>query len=523
MRPTRQHLPKPSDTKNDLPFIFAFVSALIAGMMFVFALSPFGIWGVALLSPLILYALLLTKMTGTRAFLIGTSYGTGLWAVGAFWLYTSIHDYGNIPAWLALIMIGVMAVVMGLFHGVMAWLFVRFLGRQPLAFAAIWIVQEWLKTWVLTGFPWLFVGYAYTDLPFMSSFAPIGGVFLVGFVSVFVSASIVDALRGRLSYLALSLVGLSVGVLLHLSNVSYTTPTGQKLSVSLVQGNIPQDLKWLTEYQQDTLDIYANLSQSEWGRDLVVWPEGAIPMFQDEAWAFLGGVAQLAKASDTAFVTGIPYKDTAQSTAGEFPPFYNSALALGASSGVYKKQRLVPFGEYVPLQGVFDILPELASSGLSHSAGNADQPAILIKDKPMGVAICYEVAYPETTRQNAKDSQFLLTISNDAWFGTSTGPHQHLQMVRMRSIETGRWFARGTNNGVTAIIDHKGKIVQSIPQFERGVLRGQVDMMTGTTPFVRFGHYPLLVFVTILLVMSVIAKRQAQKLSKDYRFYDTVR
>lgn len=521
MRPTRPKSPPP--VQNDLPLPVVLLSSLIAGAMFVFALSPYHLWGVALLSPLILYAILLTKLTPKRAFWVGLSYGTGLWAVGAFWLYTSIHTYGNIASWLAISMIGLMAVIMGLFHGVMAWAFVKFLGRQPFAFASIWIVQEWLKTWVLTGFPWLFVGYAYTDLPIMSSFAPLGGVFLVGFVSLFVSASMVDILRGRIAHMAVSACLIGIGAVLSIINPTYTTPTGQKLTVSLVQGNIPQDLKWLTEYQQKTLDIYARLSRDEWGRDLLVWPEGAVPLFQDDAWEFLQAVAQVAKSSNTAFITGIPYKDSQAPTKNGLPPFYNSALALGASEGVYKKQRLVPFGEYTPMRGMLDILPNLANSGLDHSAGGKNQPLIAVKNNPMGMAICYEVAYPETTRQNAKNSQFLLTISNDAWFGTSTGPHQHLQMVRMRSLETGRWFVRATNNGVTAIIDHKGKIVQSIPQFERGVLRGQVSMMTGNTPFMQLGHYPILGFAFIIIIASVIAKRQADKLSKDYRFYDVVR
>ncbi len=508
---------------DTLPISLALMAALIAGAMFVFALAPYGVWGVAILSPLILYALLLGKISARRAFLTGLAYGTGLWATGAFWLYHSIHTYGNIPSWLALIMIGVMALVMGLFHAVMAWIFVKFLGRQPLAFAAIWVVQEWFKTWFLTGFPWLFVGYAFTDLPILTSFAPIGGVFLISFVAVLLSASLVELLRARAFYFVLSMLMLAVGAVLSFAAVAWTTPTGKSLSVSLVQGNIPQDLKWLTQYQQQTLEIYATLSQSEWGRDLVVWPEGAVPLFQDEAWPFLAQVATIARDSNTHFVTGIPYKDIGEQTGDGFPPFYNAALLLGANEGVYKKQRLVPFGEYIPLQGWLDVLPNLANSGLSHSEGRANQDSLMIANHPMGVAICYEVAYPDTTRLNAKNSEFLLTISNDAWFGTSAGPHQHLQMVQMRSLEMGRWFARGTNNGITAIIDDKGQIVQSIAQFEAGVLRGQVQMRTGLTPYARFGSYPTLALCALLLLLSVIATRQNKQLSKDYRFYDTVR
>lgn len=448
MRAVRQKaVRQKSVEQNTVPTMTSLIVSLLAGAVFVFALAPYHIWGVALLSPLILYVLLLMKISNRQAFAIGLSFGVGLWVTGAFWLYTSIHTYGNISAWLAILMIAVLAVIMGLFHGAMAWIFVKFLGRQPLAFAAIWVVQEWLKTWLLTGFPWLFVGYAYTELPFVASFAPIGGVLLISFIGILVSSSIAEALNGRLSFLLMSCAVVMIGVLLHWLSPAYTTPTGQTLSVSLIQGNIPQDVKWLVGHRQQTLDIYEQMSKSEWGRDLVVWPEGAIPMFQSDAKDFLSAISKTAKSSHSVFITGIPYQDASERQ-GDFVPFYNSALALGSSEGVYKKQHLVPFGEYTPLHGLLNILPNLANSGLGHSAGKDNQPAILIKGKPVGIAICYEVAYPNTTRLNAKDSEFLLTISNDAWFGTSTGPYQHLQMVRMRSLETGRWFVRATNNGI---------------------------------------------------------------------------
>lgn len=525
MRAVRQS-DKNKITQSDALSLWpALLAALIAGVMFVFALAPYGVWGVAILSPLILYALLLGKISPRRAFLTGLVYGTGLWATGAFWLYHSIHHYGNIASGLALVMIGAMALVMGLFHALMAWVFVKFLGRQPLSFAGVWVIQEWLKTWFLTGFPWLFVGYAFTDLPFMTSLAPVGGVFLISFVAVLFSASLVELLRARAFYMVLSVAVLTIATLLFWLDVAWTKPTGKKLTASLVQGNIPQDLKWLTMYRQKTLDSYAHLSRYEWGQDLVVWPEGAVPLFQDEAWPFLSQMADVARAGRTYFITGIAYKEDKENGKADdqSPLFYNSALMLGAGEGIYKKQRLVPFGEYIPLQGMFDILPQLANSGLSHSRGKSAQANLVVANHPMGVAICYEVAYPNITRINAKDSEFLLTISNDAWFGASAGPHQHLQMVQMRSLEMGRWFLRGTNNGITAIIDDKGRIVQRLAQFEAGVLRGVVQMRTGKTPYALLGDYPIVLISGLLLVLSIIATRQAKRLSKDYRFYDTVR
>lgn len=511
------------DKPKGLPMVLTILIALLAGAVFIFALAPYGFWPVALISPAILYALLIPDMTGKRAFLIGQAYGTGLWCVGAFWLYTSIHVYGDTPVWLALIMIALMGLGMGLFHGFLALIFNRVIGKQPLSFAALWVLQEWMKTWLFTGFPWLFVGYAFTEQYWLSSLAPVAGVFAVSFVAILLAASLVELLRRRGGYMIPTIALLVVSCALWLINPQWTKPKGTPdLSVSLIQGNIPQDLKWLTEYQVETLKIYATLSSTEWGSDIILWPESSIPMFQDEAVGFINEMVKMAKETDTTWVTGIPYKDEAAFNAktDKYPPFYNSVIALGADAeGMYKKQRLVPFGEYIPFEGMLDILPNLAGSQdiMSYSRGSDNQSPLRVRGHNLGAAVCYEVAYPDTTRKNAINTDFLLTISNDAWFGSSAGPLQHLQMVQMRALENGRWFMRATNTGVTAIIDHKGRIVKRAPQFERTVLRGNVQARVGNTPFMRVGNYPVLIIIALLLLLSYLGKRASprKRLERD--------
>lgn len=497
------------------PLGLLIVLAGFAGALFTLALAPYGFWPLALISPAILYALLLPEMSGKRAFIIGEAYGTGLWCVGAFWLYTSIHDYGDTPAWLALIMIAIMGLIMGLFHGFLALLFNRVVGKQPFAFAALWVLQEWLKTWLFTGFPWLFIGYAFTEQYWISSLAPVAGIFAVTFVAVLLATSVVEQMRRRGGYLLASFALLVVSTLLWLADPQWTKPKGTPdLSVSLIQGNIPQDLKWLTEFQVETLKIYATLTRSEWGRDIVLWPESSIPMFQTEAVGFIGEMVKIAKETNTTWITGIPYKDEAafDPKTDKYAPFYNSVIALGAQAeGLYKKQRLVPYGEYIPFQGTLDLLPGLAGSQeiLSYSRGNDQQSPLRVRGHNLGSAICYEVAYPDTTRKNAIGTDFLLTISNDAWFGTSAGPLQHLQMVQMRALENGRWFMRATNTGVTAIIDHRGQIVKRAPQFERTVLRGTLQARVGNTPYMTFGNAPILILISLLLLLSYLGKNSA--------------
>ena len=498
-----------------LPLGYRLLISLLAGAALPLAFAPYGYWWVALLSPALLYALL-QERTPRQAFWIGEMYGIGLWCVGAFWLYTSIHTYGDTPATIALLMIGFVGIAMGMFHGVMAWAYRRFLPETPLSFAPIWVAFEWLKTWLFTGFPWLFVGYGLTGKS-LDGVAPVAGVFAVSFVVIVLAAALVEVLRGRRFWLLPMLA--VVALALSLDQVRWTTPKATPpLSVSLIQGNIPQDLKWLTEYRQRTLAIYEQLSGSEWGRDLVVWPEASIPMFQNDpdAKPFIDRVELLAAATDSAWVTGIPWQSTEPYDVQQhdYAPFYNSIMARGdQAEGLYHKQRLVPFGEYIPLEGaLYWVLPNLKRNMdiLSFSAGQANQAPLMVKGHRLAAAICYEVAYPNLTRNNARGSDFLVTLSNDAWFGTSDGPLQHLQMVQMRAKETGRWFIRATNTGVTAFIDDRGQIVSRSEQFKTTVLRGELPAMQGETPYMRWGDVPILGLSALLMLLGIYFKRKSQ-------------
>jgi apolipoprotein N-acyltransferase len=471
--------------------------------MLSFALAPYYYWWIALLSPALLYACL-RQRSAKQAFFIGWGYGFGLWFVGAFWLYTSIHVYGDTSAVLSVLMIAIMALAMGLFTALQTWIYRRFFPETPLTFAPLWVFFEWAKTWVFTGFPWLFVGYAFTER-FLDGYAPLFGVFGVSFVVILLACAMVEILNKRLFWLAPSLV-LLLGAW-GAAQIQFVQPKNEKpLSVSLIQGNIPQDLKWLTEYQAQTLMIYAELSRSEWGRDLIVWPESSIPMFQTDIQPFLNAMKVQAEKSGTAWVTGIPYWDLEASKQEGSPMFYNGIMAMGdQSEGLYKKQRLVPFGEYIPLSGMLSwVLPALQNdpSMSGFSRGASDQQPLHIKQHNLAAAICYEVAYPNLTRRNASNSDFLVTVSNDAWFTGTAGPWQHLQMVQMRAKENGRWFIRATNTGVTAFIDHQGHIVRQAPIDQRTVLRGDLPAMQGQTLYNRLSDWPILGFSVLLLIVG---------------------
>lgn len=489
-----------------LPFGIRLVFGALAGLVFALGLAPFGYWWVSLVSVGVFYALL-KPLNPACAFGLGWVYGAGTWAFGVSWLFESIHTHGQVNAVFAWSLIGLLACIMGLFHAVLALAFSK-MGRQPLAFSALWVLQEWLKTWLFTGFPWLFLGYAGIG-GVLNGLYPVLGIFGVSFVLAFFASSLFEVCQSRAQYLVLSGACVLACTLLTVADVSWTHPQGV-LDVSLVQGNIDQSIKWDDAYVYEILHIYERLAQNEWGRDLVLFPEGAITLFQNDPVAqdYITRLSARASAAQSAWVFGVPYVDGSSNTL-KTPDFYNAAMAQGTSSGVYKKQRLVPFGEYIPLRGLFDILPNLANNHnvLSHSQGSAGQAPLKMQGINAGMAICYEVAYPQIVRANAQDAAFLMTISNDAWFGASHGPHQHLQMVQARSLETGRYFARATNTGITAVIDHKGRIIARARQFERTVLRATVELRGGNTPFVRLGQAPILGICVLLVVLSIVFGR----------------
>ena len=505
MRTSFNKLLKPSEQQEQLPLIYPLLISLLAGGVFSFALAPYHYWWLAILSPALLYATLRNRCP-KHAALIGWAYGFGLWFVGAFWLYTSIHVYGDTNSALSVLLIALMAITMGLFTAVQTWVYRRFFPETPLTFAPLWVFFEWAKTWVFTGFPWLFAGYAFTER-FLDNYAPLFGIFGVSFVVIILACALVEVIQKRVFWIIPSAI-LLIGAFAA-SFIQFVTPKNEMaLSVSLVQGNIPQDRKWLAEYQVKTLEIYTDLTSKEWGRDLIVWPESSIPMPQTEIQPFLNSMAYQAKNMNSAWVTGIIYIDPKTSQQENRLMYYNSIMASGhEAEGLYKKQRLVPFGEYIPLSGLLAwVLPAMQNdpSMAGFSRGENNQHALSIKNHKLGAAICYEVAYPNLTRRNAQNSDFLITVSNDAWFTGTAGPWQHLQMVQMRAKENGRWFIRATNTGVTAFIDHNGHIVKQAPLDEEFVLRGDLPAMQGQTLYNRLSDYPILIFSILLLVMGWI-------------------
>lgn len=487
--------------------------AMAAGALMTLALAPFDLWPLAVVSAG-LYYLGLKKLSVAQAMLRGWSYGFGLFLAGTSWIYVSIHDFGAAaPPLAAFLTVGFCA-GLGFFYVICTGLWAKFFRQNAhpiadaLAFTGLYVLGDMFRGWFLTGFPWLYAGYSQLDGP-LASWAPIGGVWLISALIALSAALLVNskAIWPHKTRWPLPIAVLLVWFVSPWLNLSWTNPKGEPLTVTAIQGNVAQNLKWDPKQLHAQLELYRALSLEAAPSDLMIWPETAIPVLQPYAQAYIDEQADWAKRQQGAFISGIPVRQA--NAQGELR-YYNGVLSTGNGEGLYLKQKLVPFGEYVPLQDLLRGLIAFFDLPMSDFArGPAEQALLRAKDLKIAPYICYEVVYPDFASRLAKDSDLLLTISNDAWFGHSIGPLQHLQMAQMRALENGRWMIRATNNGITALISPQGHIRAQVPQFEQAVLTGEVYAMQGQTPFMRWQGWPLMLLSGAALLLAYLKRRNS--------------
>lgn len=483
------------------------LTALIAGLIYPLGFSPWTEWaglGDGSGWPLVLASIALCWWTldgadRRQAVARGYLFGLGQFLFGVYWLYVSIHVYGFTPLPLAIVMTGLFAAAMALYPALLFWLVARF-GGHPLVFVGGWALVDWVRGWLLTGFPWLYPGYAMIDT-WLADTALYGGIWLLTLLTLATALSpwAIRAPARHLPLAAMALAGWLLG--LYSEPGQWTRPSGPMQPVALVQGDIPQDIKWATTQQQETRQIYEQLSSGVAESSLVIWPESAITEFYQDALPWLNRQRDALAEQNATLITGIPWRTHLQRGYS----FHNSIAVVDGSGAVYHKQKLVPFGEYVPLQDFLrGTLPFFDLPMSSFRKGDPEQANLAVGNQVLAPFICYEVLYPQLVAERSRDSDVLLTISNDAWFGQSAGPLQHFQMTRLRAIETGRWLLRGTNNGVTAVIDENGDVVERLPQFTRDVLATHYQPRQGLTPWQRFGGAPWLMLALALAVAGYL-------------------
>ena len=489
------------------------LAALLLGAASVTAFAPLGWFPVIWLTLGGLFALLNKTADEQRrpregAF-IGGAFGFGLFIAGVSWVYISLSVFGGMPAPVAGLATLLFCAFLALYPAVVGACFVRFTPspswQRALFFAGLWTLSEWVRGWFLTGFPWLAVGYTQTPSSLLAGFAPVFGVYGVSLLTVLVSALFYNTVhRGGcrlcgqlrtgipLILMALFLCG---GWLL---NHPWTTPQGEPLRVALLQGNIAQDVKWRPEKFQESLLAYYRLMHDN-PAQLTILPETALPVFlSDVPEDYLDELKKLAARENGDLLFGI--------VTGDLDGYANSAVGLGASGEQrYAKSHLVPFGEFIPPGfSWFMAMANIPMSSFTPGAGK--QPPLRIGGQKIAVNICYEDAFGEEIIRALPEATLLVNISNVAWFGDSLAPAQHLQIARMRALETGRMMLRATNTGMTAIINADGTLQASLEPFTRAALNGEVRAYAGSTPYVRWGNAPTV--IASLLLLAAFARRR---------------
>lgn len=487
------------------------LGAAFSGAFATLAFAPFAFWPAFLVS-LTAFFFLIHQRSPKEAACIGLSWGLGHFATGIGWVYVVIEKFGGMPTAVGLSLIFLLVLYLALYPALFAYI----LRRAPLTTAqayllfapSLWLLIDWFRGWFLTGFPWLWAGYSQIDGP-LASFAPIFGVQGITLALVLSAAAIFVAWINRaLSALLIPMVIFTAAW--SSQNIQWVIPQAQKVDVAMIQGNVPQELKWLPAYRWPTLMNYQDLTRSHWGADIIIWPEAAVPAFENELPLFFERLDKAAIYNNAAIITGV----LDQNEKGEY---FNNVITLGhnGTQGYqypapqsYSKHHLLVFGEFVPFEDILRPLAPLFNLPMSSfTRGDYVQPNIQAKGYQLAPAICYEIAFNEQVRQSlTPQSDFILTLSNDTWFGRSIGPHQHLEIARMRALENGKPVLRATNTGLTAAIDDQGQIIDQIPQFETLVLRTQVPITKGQTPYTQLGNRPLYAWIIFSIFMLMLLK-----------------
>ncbi|WP_223670122.1 apolipoprotein N-acyltransferase [Kangiella shandongensis] len=493
----------------------AFFVALIAGAIYPLAFAPLKWWPLALLS-IATFWWLITDKSPKKAFRLGWGYGFGLFCAGVSWVYVSINTFGNASPPLAVILTILFAAILALFFALLGWAMQKFFSQYSLIsriimFSLLWVGLDIARGSGFVSFPWLYAGYSQTEalMQGLASFLGVHGVTLfVVVLSCFLSEVVASkgyAQQRRFILPILMVLAIPFASTLYL--FSKEPEKEQTLTLALIQPNVDQHIKWNPEYFNSIMNDLFEQTEPYWGADLVVWPEGGIPSFENRVQGLMYQIEQKALNSDSQFITGIPMYEPDNKSI-----YYSGIRLLGEQNQAYHKQQLVPFGEYIPftelLRGAIDFF-DLPMS--SFTPGSPEQEPLRTEKAALVPAICYEIAFSGLIQSLGQKSQdqftAILTISNDTWFGDSWGPLQHFQIAQMRAIETGLPVIRGTNNGLTAVIDSQGRVLDQVPRFERDVLAGAFILDNKPTWFLKYGYWGLLVLAASLLVSAFVLKK----------------
>lgn len=499
-----------------------YLLALLAGAAMALAFAPLEFRPLAWLSPAVLFWLNLKTMPLGQRLRLAWVFGVGLFAGGAHWIYVSIHFFGGANSFIAAFMVALFVVVLALFLMVFGWL-ASYAAHLPVAmrllavYPAIWVLTEWFRGWFLTGFPWLQLGGTQIDT-WLAYYAPVTGVLGVSWLVALGAGALVLLIMGtqRERILAITLVAVTVLGGFGLGQIRWTEPAGERLYVSMLQGNVDQLTKWSPEFRNDNIQAYLDLMEEDKYPDvrhshLVIWPETALADFFPQSMDVLLPLQDWAREVEADLLVGGFHVNR------ETEAVYNAVMAVGgerdveksAATGenVYAKQHLVPFSEYIPLLKYLRFLEQIIRLPYDNVTAWEGTNTLTVAGQPMRLSVCYEDAYAEEMIAGLPEATMLVNVSNDGWFTGSIEPAQHAEIARMRALETGRFLLRATNNGVSAIIDAKGKVTATAEPRVATVISGYATPMQGATPYVRMGNWLIIPLMFILLGIPLLLIR----------------
>lgn len=510
---------------------YAYLIALLSGAIGVFAFSPFNFWPLAYLS--VLGLLFVTQLPNQKTALKSSFlWGMGFFTFGINWIHISIYQFGGVPLALSYVLVLCLATYLALYPLLFSYILRKFRIQSFMLFPIIWTLVEWLRANLFSGFPWLQFGYSQIDSPF-AGIAPIFGVEGLTFFVIWISAIAFNLIK-HLAYshspkwrliMPSTLLILLTSLGAYSQHLHFVQPNknAEPLRVALLQGNTPQQLKWNPAYFRQTVNTYSDLiAKNIKQAKLIVLPEAAFPLDEKRLQPLLQSIQTLASQQGAEVLIGSLYFNAKQGK------IYNSIIDLGNptypytlnTSNRYNKHHLVPFGEYVPLENLLRPLGTIFDLPMSaFQSGPKVQPNLFAKNHHFAPAICYEIIFGSQLQQNIqKNTDFIITLSNDTWFGNSIGPWQHFQMARMRALELGKPLIRATNNGITALVDGYGKVQKQIPQFIESTLQGDIRPTIGHTPYAVLGNKPLYLLMLLSLIFNALGafiKYQLAKLARN--------
>ena len=492
--------------------------AFIAGALLSLSFAPFGWWPLAILMPAVLIGLW-QGATPRRAAVVGFWFNAGTFTAGTWWLYIAIKQIGHAPLLLALfLMVGLVA-IMGAYHALLGWLVAKYLPEQGalrwlVGIPGAWLLIEWWRSWFLSGFGWLALGYAHTD-NWLGGLAPLIGQYGLGLLTLLLAGGLFGLLHGdRRTRMASALVYLVAwGAAFGVRGVEWTAPYSRPITVAVVQGAVPQDEKWIAGNLESILELYKTRTREAHGASLIVWPESAIPELANYHVDYYRDVYQEASARGSSLMMGTLRMEQNPKTGED--EYFNSVLSMDRSApgvGWYDKHHLVPFTEFVPVpdfvRGWLRVM-DLPYSDFNRGA--AQQAPLEAAGQRIAASVCYEDAYGSTQLPALRTATLLVNVTNDAWFGRSPARYQHLQISRMRTMETGRPMVRAANDGVSAVIGSRGEIIVRAPEYEASVMRAELQPRIGLTPYARTGNWPVVLLALVFGLGSAYLRRRAGK------------